>query len=170
MPRSPRRYAIKKLHEPSAKSHRTLVGADDPVRPWGNGKFVTTFRQIGCASCGSMRHPQAIFEAQPRAARLLAPKMGIARYKHGAYSPGCVHFCGCVPPGGQGRPPLRVHTISHWCIPICRAVPHNPSVTASPCHLPFHKGGFGASPPQITKRPEGRLSFLFSFGFPVNSH
>jgi len=22
--------------------------------------------------------------------------------------------------------------------------PHNPSVTASPCHLPLHKGGFGA--------------------------
>ena len=21
---------------------------------------------------------------------------------------------------------------------------HNPSVTASPCHLPLHKGGFGA--------------------------
>ena len=32
-------------------------------------------------------------------------------------------------------------TDSHWCIPICRCVPHNPFVTASPCHLPLHKGG-----------------------------
>ena len=32
-------------------------------------------------SAGSMRRPQASFEAQPRAARLLAPKIGIGPYK-----------------------------------------------------------------------------------------
>ena len=32
-------------------------------------------------------------------------------------------------------------TDSHWCIPICRCLLHNPFVTASPCHLPLHKGG-----------------------------
>ena len=31
-------------------------------------------------SAGTMRRPQASFEAQPRAARLLAPKMGIVPY------------------------------------------------------------------------------------------
>ena len=31
---------------------------------------------------GSMRRPQASFEAQPRIARLLAPKMGIGPYIH----------------------------------------------------------------------------------------
>ena len=35
-------------------------------------------------------------------------------------------------------------TDSHWRGPICRCVPHNPFVTASPCHLPLHKGGFSA--------------------------
>ena len=32
-------------------------------------------------SAGTMRRPQASFEAQPRAARLLAPKIGIDPYK-----------------------------------------------------------------------------------------
>ena len=143
MPRSPRQDTIAKLHRTIGETVKRPVGADDPVRPWGNGKFAATYCKNGRAACGSMRRPQASFEAQPRAARLLAPKMGIAPYKRGAGSHWYIQFCGCVLPGGQGRPPLRVHTISHWCTPICRAVPHNPSVTASPCHLPLHKGGFG---------------------------
>ena len=36
-------------------------------------------------SVGSMRRPQASFEAQPRIARLLAPKMGIGPYRLLAY-------------------------------------------------------------------------------------
>ena len=28
------------------------VGADDPVRPWGNGKFTAMFRKNDCALCG----------------------------------------------------------------------------------------------------------------------
>ena len=37
-------------------------------------------------SAGPMRRPQASFEAQPRFARLLAPKMGIGPYKQvGSY-------------------------------------------------------------------------------------
>ena len=28
------------------------VGADDPVRPWGNDKFAATYRKIGRALCG----------------------------------------------------------------------------------------------------------------------
>ena len=36
-------------------------------------------------SAGSMRRPQASFEAQPRIARLLAPKMGIGPYRLLAY-------------------------------------------------------------------------------------
>ena len=30
------------------------VGADDPVRPWGNGKFTAMYRKNGRATCGSM--------------------------------------------------------------------------------------------------------------------
>ena len=30
------------------------VGADDPVRPWDNDNFATTFRKNGHALCGSM--------------------------------------------------------------------------------------------------------------------
>ena len=50
---------------------------------------------------------------------------------------------------GRGRtPPLRQRgvnfTDSHWWVRLCRVVLHNPFVTASPCHLPLHKGGFGA--------------------------
>ena len=54
-----------------------------------------------------MRRPQASFEAQPRAARLLAPKMGIDPYKCFTSSHWCIRFCRCVLPGGQGRPPLQ---------------------------------------------------------------
>ena len=54
-----------------------------------------------------MRRPQASFEAQPRAARLLAPKMGIDPYKHGTISHWYIRFCRCIPPGGQRRPPLQ---------------------------------------------------------------
>ena len=36
-------------------------------------------------SAGSMRRPQASFEAQPRIARLLAPKMGIGPYRKWLY-------------------------------------------------------------------------------------
>ena len=99
------------------------VGADASVRPWGNGKFVAAYRKNGRAPRGSMRRPQASFEAQPRAARLLAPKMGIDPYKYGTDSHRCIRFCGCAPPGGQGRPPLRVHTVLHWCIQFCDVVP-----------------------------------------------
>ena len=36
-------------------------------------------------SAGPMRRPQASFEAQPRIARLLAPKMGIGPYRKWLY-------------------------------------------------------------------------------------
>ena len=61
-------------------------------------------------SAGSMRRPQASFEAQPRIARLLAPKMGIDPYRQVGkciwIRPGfpkkALH-----PAGGQSRPPLQ---------------------------------------------------------------
>ena len=92
---------------------KRFVGADASVRPWGNCKFVVTYRKNGRALCGSMRRPQASFEAQPRAARLLAPKMGIDPYKHGTDSHWCVCVRGGIPPGGQRRPPLRVQLCLH---------------------------------------------------------
>ena len=118
MPRSPRQGAITKLHRAIGDHAQRPVGADDPVRPLGNGKFAATYCKNGRAACGSMRRPQASFEAQPRAARLLAPKMGIDPYKRYAYSHWRVHVCGYVLPGGQGRPPLRVRACSHRCTKI----------------------------------------------------
>ena len=102
---------------------KRFVGADDPVRPWGNGKFAATFRKNGRASYGSMRRPQASFEAQPRAARLLAPKMGIDPYKRCAGLHRCIRVCRCVPPGGQRRPPLQdVVRFRRWCVQFCDCV------------------------------------------------
>ena len=74
------------------------VGADASVRPLGNDKFAATFRKKRMC--------------------VVRVDVGIDPYKRYADSPGCVRVCGCVPPGGQGRPPLRVHTIPHWCAQI----------------------------------------------------
>ena len=49
--------------------------------------------------------------------------VGIDPYKHFTDSPGRVHICRYVLPGGQRRPPLRVRTVSHWCIQIYDGVP-----------------------------------------------
>ena len=103
MPRSPRQGAIAKLHTPSAKLHRTPVGADDPVRPLGNGKIAAMYRKNGRASCGSM------WASTPTNA---------VRFRIGTSV-----FCRCIPPGGQRRPPLRVHTVPHWCSQISNTVP-----------------------------------------------
>ena len=52
--------------------------ADRVVRPYGAKSKINTVspenRHKTGASCGSMRRPQASFEAQPRNARLLAPR------------------------------------------------------------------------------------------------
>ena len=48
---------------------------------------------------------------------------GIDPYKRCAFSHQCARVRRCVPPGGQGRPPLRVRTVSHWCTQICNGVP-----------------------------------------------
>ena len=61
-------------------------------------------------SAGPMRCPQASFEAQPRIARLLAPKMGIGPYNHTSrYIRIRRKLPGKPLPsaGGQRRPPLR---------------------------------------------------------------
>ena len=61
-------------------------------------------------SAGSMRRPQASFEAQPRIARLLAPKMGIDPYRQVGK---CIRIRpgfpkkALHPAGGQSRPPLH---------------------------------------------------------------
>ena len=65
-------------------------------------------------SAGSMRCPQASFEAQPRIARLLAPKMGIDPYTE----TGSAYVCAAAfrknqlhSAGGQRRPPLQTAAI-----------------------------------------------------------
>ena len=57
-------------------------------------------------SAGSMRRPQASFEAQPRIARLLAPKMGIDPYTETGSACVCARSFSqnrCTLPGGQSR-------------------------------------------------------------------
>ena len=49
--------------------------------------------------------------------------VGIDPYKRCTGSHRCIQFCGRVLPGGQGRPPLRVHTVSHWRVRICDCTP-----------------------------------------------
>ena len=61
-------------------------------------------------SAGPMRRPQASFEAQPRFARLLAPKMGIGPYnKTGKCMRMRPSFSKnrCILLDGQRRPPLH---------------------------------------------------------------
>ena len=105
------------------ENEKCPVGADASVRPLGNCGFAATCRKNERAPCRSMRRPQASFEAQPRAARLLAPKMGIDPYKRCADLHWCIRFCRCVLPGGQRRPPLRVRACSHRCTEIYYVVP-----------------------------------------------
>ena len=60
-----------------------------------------------------MRRPQASFEAQPRIARLLAPKMGIDPYTETGSACVCAaafRKISCTLPGGQSRPPLQWFT------------------------------------------------------------
>ena len=49
--RSPAMRNCKIAHTIGENAQR-LVGADDPVRPWGNYKFYATFRKNGRAACG----------------------------------------------------------------------------------------------------------------------
>ena len=77
--------------------------ADRVVRPYG-GKWETdTFspenRHKTGAFGGSMRRPQASFEAQPRNARLLAPRWASAPTNDHGKTPDFE--------GGQSRPPLQ---------------------------------------------------------------
>ena len=79
------------------------VGADDPVRPLGNGVFAAAYRKNGHAPCGES------------AASTPTNGIRIRRW--------CVRICGCVLPGGQRRPPLRVRTVPHWFIQFCYVIP-----------------------------------------------
>ena len=110
------------------------VGADASVRPLGNCGFAATCRKNERAPCGSMRRPQASFEAQPRAARLLAPKMGIDPYKRCTDLHLYIRFCGCILPGGQGRPPLRVRACLHRCARICNILRRGRGRTPPLCY------------------------------------
>ena len=42
----------RKIVHAIGENEKRSVGADDPVRPWGNGKFAAAFRKNGCAACG----------------------------------------------------------------------------------------------------------------------
>ena len=89
--------------------------ADRVVRPYGAKSKINTVspenRHKTGASCGSMRRPQARFEAQPRNARLLAPRWAstptLRNGKRGDFSPDPHVLSNTLCRGGRLCPPLR---------------------------------------------------------------
>ena len=61
-----------------------FVGADACIGPLGSCEFAVDYRKNGLYCRADATRPQTGFEAQPRIARLLAPKMGIGPYIAGA--------------------------------------------------------------------------------------
>ena len=62
------------------EKYTVRVGADAHIGPRKAANFPQISVKTVCTA-GTMRRPQASFEAQPRTARLLAPKMGIVPYE-----------------------------------------------------------------------------------------
>ena len=92
------------------------VGADASVRPLGNYGFAAT-----CRKNGTSPSPTAIVI-------------------HCTVSHWRVPICGCTPPGGQGRPPLRVRSGLHRCTRIYGIVRRG---RGKPC--PYVTTNFGGS-------------------------
>ena len=67
------RYVAANPRLPNGRTEASAPTGRFTILPMG-------FAILQLCSAGSMRRPQASFEAQPRAARLLAPKMGIDPY------------------------------------------------------------------------------------------
>ena len=89
--------------------------ADRVVRPYGVESKTNTVspenRHKTGASCGSMRRPQASFEAQPRNARLLAPRWAstptLRNAKRGDFSPDPHVLSNTLCRGGRLCPPSK---------------------------------------------------------------
>ena len=89
--------------------------ADRVVRPYGAKSKINTVsaenRHKTGASCGSMRRPQASFEAQPRNARLLAPRWASTptaqNGKRGDFSPDPHVLSNTLCRGGRPCPPSK---------------------------------------------------------------
>ena len=62
-----------------------FVGADACIGPLGSCEFAVDYRKNGLYCRADATRPQTGFEAQPRIARLLAPKMGIGPYRKWLY-------------------------------------------------------------------------------------
>ena len=107
MPRSPRTPHIRFYETPRqiCRCPNGRTEASAPTERFSFSSMACTIFRLRVA--GSMRRPQASFEAQPRAARLLAPKMGIDPYGDFAWSPFIVRFCDCILHGRGRTPPLR---------------------------------------------------------------
>ena len=90
--------------------------ADRVVRPYGAKSKINTVspenRHKTGASCGSMRRPQARFEAQPRNARLLAPRWAstptLRNGKRGDFSPDPHVLSNTLCRGGRLCPPFKI--------------------------------------------------------------
>ena len=107
------------------------------------------YRKNGRALCGSMRRPQAGFEAQPRAARLLALKMGIiptngVRVRRGAFV-----FAGAVRRADRGVRPYKALCEAA----ICCAILIVPSARAGQSPAPTQNNHFFTITHSFKKRP-----------------
>ena len=99
--------------------------ADRVVRPYDVESKTNTVspenRHKTGASCGSMRRPQASFEAQPRNARLLAPRWASTptaqNGKRGDFSPDPHVLSNTLCRGGRLCPPFKIRRFSAT---ICR--------------------------------------------------
>ena len=119
------------------QQHRTTTGDNTirrrgrcPHRPGGGqSQNCTHFRRKRKTFCRGGRlcppdgQPQIFHCVSQKRSCVIRVDVGIDPYKRGAYLHRCIHFCGCVPPGGQGRPPLRVHSFPHRCIQFCNCIP-----------------------------------------------
>ena len=119
------------------QQHRTTTGDNTirrrgrcPHRPGGGqSQNCTHFRRKRKTFCRGGRlcppdgQPQIFHCVSQKRSCVIRVDVGIDPYKRGAYLHRCIHFCGCVPPGGQGRPPLRVHLFPHRCIQFCNCIP-----------------------------------------------
>ena len=92
-------------------------------------RFYDILRQICRCPTGGQRRPplQNVLRFRRTSCNFVIAScrvdVGIDPYKRITDSPGCIRVCRRVPPGGQRRPPLQVHAVSHWRGQICDILP-----------------------------------------------
>ena len=95
MPTSTRQDTIAKLHRTIGETVKRPVGADDPVRPWGNGKFAAGRRKT---QYFPIRRRGGVLPLPRRMQKQIRTTNGDHAMRPVPHW--CVPICGVVPPGG----------------------------------------------------------------------